>query len=93
LITNLKETRPQCNSLAPRDDKSYVIGEIEPPLTNTTISKLLRNTAKKYGDRDALIFSNRRLTYLDFDREVDKQAKGLLALGLEKGDRAWYLVT
>ena len=87
MTPNLKETRPQYNSLAPRDDKSYVKGEIEPPLKNTTISKLLRNTAKKYGDRDALIFSNRRLTYLEFDREVDKQAKGLLALGLEKGDR------
>ena len=87
MIPNLKETRPQCNSLAPRDDKSYVRGEIEPPLKNTTISKLLRNTAKKYGDRDALVFSNYRLTYSDFDRKVDALAKGFLTLGLKKGDR------
>ena len=82
-----EKTRQKNDDLTPKEGKSYLKGGKEPPLTYTTISKLLRDTTKKYGEREALIFQNQRLTYFDFDCAVDALAEGFLALGLEKGDR------
>ena len=79
-----EETQQRLSDLAPMDGKSHVKGAIDPPLAHITISELLRDTAKTYGDREALIFPSYRLTYSDFNREVDALAKGFLALGLEK---------
>ncbi|MGN6543523.1 MAG: AMP-binding protein, partial [Aureliella sp.] len=49
---------------------------------------VLRETARKYPDRDALVFcsQNYRLSWSELDREVDRVACGLLALGLRRGD-------
>ena len=74
-------------NLAPRDGKSYVQGPKHPELAYATIPQLLRDAVSRYGPRDALIFPDARLSYYDFDRAVDALASGLLALGLEKGDR------
>jgi long-chain acyl-CoA synthetase len=53
---------------------------------------LLRRTAARYPDRDALVFFGRRTTYGALDREVDRLAGGLRALGLRTGERvALYL--
>jgi fatty-acyl-CoA synthase len=75
------------SDLAPRDGNSYVKGPEVPPLAYTSISKLLRDAAQRYGSREALIFPNNRLNYYDFDQTVDALAAGFLALGLDKGDR------
>jgi len=82
-----KETQQGLSDLAPMDGTSHVKGAIDPPLAHITISELLHDTAKNYGEREALIFPSYRLTYSDFNREVDALAKGFLALGLKKGDR------
>ena len=82
-----KETQQGLSDLAPMDGTSHVKGAIDPPLAHITISELLHDTAKNYGEREALIFPNHRLTYLDFDNKVDALAKGFLTLGLKKGDR------
>ena len=82
-----KETQQRLGDLAPLDGTSHVKGAIDPPLAHITISELLHDTVKNYGEREALIFPSYRLTYSDFNREVDALAKGFLALGLEKGDR------
>ncbi|WP_050929685.1 AMP-binding protein [Aestuariivita boseongensis] len=73
--------------LAPRDGKSYVQGPKQPELAFATIPQLLRDAVSRYGPRDALVFPEARLSYYDVDRAVDALASGLLALGLEKGDR------
>jgi fatty-acyl-CoA synthase len=74
---------------APADGQSYVTGTKEPDLRYITISTLLRETVSRFGPRDAFVFSESglRLSYYDFDRDVDALASGFLALGLEKGDR------
>ncbi|WP_120503793.1 AMP-binding protein [Sulfitobacter mediterraneus] len=73
--------------LTPRDGKSYVQGPAHPPLAFATIPQLLQDAVARYGPRDALVFPDRTLSYYDLDRAVDALASGLLALGLEKGDR------
>jgi len=73
----------------PQDGVSYVRGNSETELRYITIPELFRETVARFGPRDAVIFSTtgERRSYYDFDREIDELASGLLAMGLEKGDR------
>jgi len=68
---------------------SYASGPSDVGLLGQTIGENLEATAARFGDREALVvpFQDVRLTYAELDREVDRVARGLLALGLEKGDR------
>lgn len=77
------------NVTAPQDDKSYVRGPTSPPLAYITIPQLLREAVSRFGPREAAVFHDQgiRMSYYDLDRAVDELASGLLALGLEKGDR------
>ncbi|WP_150526672.1 AMP-binding protein [Roseibium sediminis] len=77
------------NAGAPFDGQSYVRGSTREQLAYVTIPQMLRDTVSRFGPRDAVVFSEQdvRLSYYDFDRQVDELAAGLLALGLEKGDR------
>jgi fatty-acyl-CoA synthase len=68
---------------------SYGHGVSETPLLGETIGDNLAGTARRLGGHEALIDvpSGRRWTYgelLDWSRAV---AKGLISLGVEKGDR------
>lgn len=76
-------------TLAPQGGMSYVRGPSSPPLTYITIPQLLREAVSRFGPREAMVFCDQgiRLSYYDLDRAVDELASGLLALGLEKGDR------
>jgi len=75
--------------LAPRDGLSYVAGDRRPALLHRTIPNLLADAVGRFGARDAVVFpgANLRWSYDDLARVVDDLAAGLLALGLEKGDR------
>lgn len=60
---------------------------------DTTVGTLLRKQAALYGDRPYIIYSDRnfRFTYREFDERVDALAKGILAIGLSKGDHlGWW---
>jgi carnitine-CoA ligase len=51
------------------------------------LATLVRRKAAKNGDRVALRFQGRSLSYRDLDRESDRIANGLAAAGLVPGDR------
>lgn len=53
-----------------------------------TMGGLLKDTARRFPDQDALVYPDRglRLSYRAFDALTDHIAKGLLGLGLRKGD-------
>ncbi|HEX5444265.1 MAG TPA: AMP-binding protein [Pirellulales bacterium] len=59
-----------------------------PWVDGLTIGEVLRRTAAEHGAHDALVFpqSGLKLNYRDFDRRVDEAARGLLALGIGRGD-------
>ncbi len=44
---------------------------------------------ERFGEREAVVdvAGGRRLTYAEFDAEVERVARGLLALGIDKGER------
>ena len=69
--------------------QSYVHGASDTELLGETLGVNFDRVATKFADRDALIVrhQNVRWTYGDLKREVDAFAGGLLALGLEPGDR------
>ena len=53
-----------------------------------TIGELLGRQASQFGDRDALVHVdwNIRYTWSEFKEECDRIARGLMALGINKGD-------
>lgn len=57
-------------------------------LLEITIGGLLKKQAKNYGERLAVKFTDRdyERTYRQFDEESDRIAKGLMALGVNRGD-------
>ena len=80
------ESSPQA---ATPGDLSYASGTSEVPLLGETIGDNLAATVARFGDREALVDvpSGRRWTYAQLDADVDALAKGLLAAGIEIGDR------
>jgi fatty-acyl-CoA synthase len=69
--------------------ESYARGETDQPLLAETIGRNLARTVAAHPDREALVevASGRRWSWSELSRDVDAVARGLLALGLEVGDR------
>ncbi|HET7358445.1 MAG TPA: AMP-binding protein [Nocardioidaceae bacterium] len=69
--------------------ESVARGESSPALLEETIGGNLERIVGEYGDREALVefTSGRRWTYAELDRDVNDLARGLVAAGIEKGDR------
>ena len=68
---------------------SYVHGASATPLISNTIGQFFDFACEKWAARPALVVGhqNVRLTYSELRQAVDRLAVGLLALGLEPGDR------
>ncbi len=69
--------------------RSYVHGASSKPFLDTTIGDQFDRTAALYPEREALVACHQdvRLTYAELKERVDRFAGGLLALGLEPGER------
>lgn len=69
--------------------ESHVIGDKSVPLIEKTIGQMLRETAEKFPDNEALVFveDDISLTWSELLSDAEAVAAGLLALGLEPGDR------
>jgi fatty-acyl-CoA synthase len=72
------------------------------PLLNTTIGDLLDERAAALPDQEAKVYScypelgpsfDIRWTYAEYQRGANAVAKGLIALGLQKGDHIAILAT
>nr|WP_183163919.1 AMP-binding protein [Alteribacter keqinensis] len=57
-------------------------------MIHSTVGKLLEDTVAKQPHHDALVYPDRglRLTYEQFDKECRRVAKGLMKLGIERGE-------
>ena len=68
---------------------SQEAGALAPPLLDATIIANLRDTAARFGDREAFVdcVAGLRVTYAEFLSEVEACALGLLAMGITTGDR------
>lgn len=70
-------------------DLSYSHGSSNTPLIGKTIGAFFDEIAAKYPDRDAAIIHHQKITYsyLELKKTVDQFAKGLIQLGVKKGER------
>jgi fatty-acyl-CoA synthase len=68
---------------------SYTQGPSGTPLLGETIGACLDRIALKFPDRDALISCHQgiRYTFGELHREVETVARGLLSIGVRRGDR------
>ncbi|KAK5856209.1 hypothetical protein PBY51_007818 [Eleginops maclovinus] len=68
---------------------SYVHGTSTTSLLPLTVGQCLDSTVQRWPDREAVVFlqDGIRKTFAQFQQDVDKAAAGLLALGLNRGDR------
>jgi fatty-acyl-CoA synthase len=71
---------------------SYVHGTSKLPLLGETIGENLRRTVERFPDRDALVVRggnerSYRATYAQLWEATGEVARGLMALGVEPGDR------
>ena len=64
-------------------------GPTSVPLLDETIPQNLARSVADHGDRDALVSVEQgiRFTYAQFADEVDQVARGLMGIGVAKGDR------
>lgn len=70
-------------------EQSYVCGVSRKPLLYKTIGQALEDAAGRWGSRDAVVVrqQNVSLSYAGLNEQADSLAAGLLALGLNPGDR------
>ena len=68
---------------------SYAQGEATVALLEETIGANLERTVARFGDREALVSSHQgqRYTWTELNDAVDELARGLIAAGLDTGDR------
>ncbi len=57
-------------------------------MLNKTIGEILDDSARSFPDNDALVYvdKNLRFTYQEFKEKCERIAKGLMALGIKRGD-------
>ncbi len=68
---------------------SYAHGGSATPLRHETIGVCFDNAAARWADREAFVVCDQgaRFTFAEMKRAVDQLAAGLIALGLQPGDR------
>ena len=72
-----------------QNQKSYRHGGTIEPLLYDTIGNLFDQTVARFADREALVVRHQgiRWSYTQYQLEVNRLARGLLALAIEPGDR------
>ncbi|SFX43632.1 AMP-binding protein [Marinospirillum alkaliphilum] len=68
---------------------SYVSGISDQPLLGMTIGDLFDRTVAQFPDNDALISRHQKLryTYKELQQEVNRCARGLMKMGVQRGER------
>ncbi|MEP6546864.1 MAG: AMP-binding protein [Gammaproteobacteria bacterium] len=68
---------------------SFVSGTSDRPLLYRTVDGVLKAAAGELPDRDALVvpFQSKRYTFAELDHEIEQVARGMVACGLNPGDR------
>ena len=68
---------------------SYVSGTSDVPLLGDTVGRHFDRTVRRWGDRPGLVVRQQQIrwSWAELGRQVDALATGLVALGLQPGDR------
>lgn len=76
-------------TLAPQGNQSYICGAAAQPLLFETIGQCFDRIANTYADKEAIVVrhQNIRWSFKEYNEKVNELATGLLALGIQPGDR------
>ena len=58
-----------------------------------TLPEMIDRAAERYPEREAIVFRDEKITYKEVWDRSNKLAKGLLKLGVQKGDKVGILIT
>lgn len=88
-VQRLQKTLAHLQPVPNRLRWSLVEGPTEPELLDLTLGDLLTLQALRYGDFECLVFpwTGSRWTYNDLKEEVDRLARGMMAMDIRQGDR------
>ena len=83
------------SSEEPKIQPSYASGTGSTPLLGCTIGDALDTTARAYSNSPALVscHQNQRLSFAELSAAVERFARGLMHLGVQKGDRVGIWAT
>ena len=62
-------------------------------VSNSTWGQVFDLTVSKYPDKEAFVFKDKRVMYKQAQDQVDGLAKGLLSLGVKRGDKVAIFMT
>lgn len=65
----------------------HSVTKAAPSLRSNTIADAIRRAARKFRNRLALTFADRRWTFTELDQAAGRVAQALIELGVTKGDR------
>src|SRR5258708_25850372 len=57
------------------------------PFLRATVGDVLATQAARVGDREAIVATDRRISYAELYRDAQRLARGLLACGVRKDDK------
>ncbi|OJJ73168.1 hypothetical protein ASPBRDRAFT_40795 [Aspergillus brasiliensis CBS 101740] len=88
-VRRLQQTLSHFQPPKPTQKLSIVYGPTEPALLDITLGELLTLQSLQYADYECLVFpwTGTRWTYSNLNEEANRLARGLLAMGIKKGDR------
>jgi crotonobetaine/carnitine-CoA ligase len=66
--------------------------ELDLPLEDRTIGRLLARRASDHGGRTYLLFEDKRYSYAEVDRTTTRLGNGLKGLGVGKGDHVAFMM-
>lgn len=86
----LKEEEKQRYNVINKENLEFLMNRYN-RVNRWVIADIIRRSAYRYPNKPALIFKDRTLTYEELERECNKVANALLALGVQKYDRVAIL--
>lgn len=88
-VTRLQQTQRHLSPNYTQPKESIVHGPTTPELWEITLSELLELQCLEHGDCECLVvpWTNTRWTYKQLQAESERLTRGLLASGIQHGDR------
>jgi len=73
--------------------EDFIVGESREWFPKQTLGSLPAHARGRWPEREALVVGERRWTFRELDAEVDRVAKGLMAVGVAPGDHVALWMT
>lgn len=86
----LTEENKACYKVINKENLDFLMNRYN-KMNRWVIADMIRRSAYRYPDKPALIFGDKTLTYAELERECNRTANALAALGVQKYDQVSIL--